>query len=371
MLWSRDEYLSHMTFRGSSREMFTELFGPLVGLDEEWRRQGATEDEISLRAFGWDGVKYSHVPARFGAVSGITPHVLEETADHIIAVDEKGGTTKLCKGKSTIALPMSFPVKTPEDWERIKPWYTFSEDRIDYDKLQQLKKQQQEGVMVIGSMPGGFDELRELLGEENLCYSYYDEPEMIEDMLATFSDTANRIYERISDYVTVDYLHVHEDMAGKSGPLVGGSIIRQFISPYYHSVWDNLHSAGAQIFSQDSDGNMTAVVEDFIQAGINCMYPCEPMAGMDVVQLRKKYGNRVAFKGGIDKFCLRGIKEDIREELEYKLSGALHGGGMIYAIDHRIPNGVPIENYRYYVKLGRELLGHEYPAPSDHIRMAF
>jgi hypothetical protein len=28
-----------------------------------------------------------------------------------------------------------------------------------------------------------------------------------------------------------------------------------------------------------------------------------------------------------------------------------------FALDHRIPNGTPLENYRYYVRLGRELLG--------------
>ena len=53
MIWTREEYLAHMTFEASPREMFCELFGPLVGLDAEWRAQGASEDEISLRAFGW------------------------------------------------------------------------------------------------------------------------------------------------------------------------------------------------------------------------------------------------------------------------------------------------------------------------------
>lgn len=39
MIWTREEYLAHMTFEASPREMFCELFGPLVGLDAEWRAQ--------------------------------------------------------------------------------------------------------------------------------------------------------------------------------------------------------------------------------------------------------------------------------------------------------------------------------------------
>jgi len=46
-----------------------------------------------------------------------------------------------------------------------------------------------------------------------------------------------------------------------------------------------------------------------------------------------------------------------RAELECKLQPALTSGGCVFSLDHRIPNGTPIENYRYYVDLGREMLG--------------
>ena len=74
MIWTREEYLAHMTFEASPREMFCELFGPLVGLDAEWRAQGASEDEISLRAFGWDSVKYAWAPADTAARAGRDRH---------------------------------------------------------------------------------------------------------------------------------------------------------------------------------------------------------------------------------------------------------------------------------------------------------
>ena len=33
--------------------------------------------------------------------------------------------------------------------------------------------------------------------------------------------------------------------------------------------------------------------------------------------------------------------------------------GMVFALDHRIPNGTPLDNYRYYVRTAREILGLE------------
>ena len=77
---------------------------------------------------------------------------------------------------------------------------------------------------------------------------------------------------------------------------------------------------------------------------------------MDMVALRKKYGGALGFKGGIDKHVLRGTKEDIRRELEYKLSPEMIRG-TVFGLDHRIPGGTPLENYRYYVDTAREILG--------------
>ena len=160
-------------------------------------------------------------------------------------------------------------------------------------------------------------------------------------------------------------------MAGKSGPLLGPAQIEAFLQPYYQKIWNCARAHGAKIFSQDSDGNMNPVIDAILACGVTCLYPCEPAAGMDMMELRKKYGARLAFKGGIDKFVLRGDFQAIRAELEYKMSGPLMGGGTVFAIDHRIPNGVPLANYRYYVETGRRLLGLPPAKEEGWARMAF
>ncbi|MEZ4835174.1 MAG: hypothetical protein R2873_24840 [Caldilineaceae bacterium] len=35
----------------------------------------------------------------------------------------------------------------------------------------------------------------------------------------------------------------------------------------------------------------------------------------------------------------------------------MQDGGIAFGLDHRIPNGTPLENYRYYVTTAREILG--------------
>ena len=49
-----------------------------------------------------------------------------------------------------------------------------------------------------------------------------------------------------------------------------------------------------------AEDNPVRVIDAFIDAGINCMHPMEPAANMDIVQIRQKYGNRLAFYGGLE-----------------------------------------------------------------------
>ena len=163
--------------------MFCELFGPMAPLKEEWRRQGATEKEIGMVAFDWDYVLKTFLSADCGPITGLTPTVLEDTPEYTITRDGLGRTMKLIKSSATLPLPLDHPVKTMDDWLKIKPWYTFREDRVNKEALLREKALRDQGYLTIFVVHGGFDEPRQLLGEAELCIACYDEPEMIADMM--------------------------------------------------------------------------------------------------------------------------------------------------------------------------------------------
>lgn len=369
--WLRDEYVAYMRGTWDGRPMFVELFGPLIGLPEEWAAQGATPEEIELTAFGFDSVRRSGIRANTGFMNGQPETILEETDEYIIKRDSLGRRIKLCKGFATIPLPLEFPVTDMDSWLKLKPHYTYDESRFGEDWEDRAKAAYDRGALICVGIPGGFDAPRQLMGEEELCMAYYEQPELIHDMLNTMGETAERVLDRVSQAVPVQQLSVHEDMAGKSGSLIGPETILEFIKPYYRRIWDMLESRGCAIFDQDSDGDMNAVLDAFLECGINTMHPMEPAAGMDMVKVKETYGPRLSVKGGIDKHALRKGEDEIRRELEYKLQPSMRQGGVVFGLDHRIPNGVPIENYRYYVRTAREILGlPENPEPNWG-RMAF
>ena len=374
MLLTRDEYMRCVFSEDPPRELFVELFGPLIGLENEWAAQGATPGQLDMTAFCFDRVNVAGVPG-LGVINPMPDVTLEEDGEYLIQKDYLGRTVKLCKESATIPLPMDFPVKDMDDWLRLKPMFAWAEERLEglETHAARLKLERENGALILASISGGFDTVRELMGEENACLAYYDQPELINEILETVSGSNIRVLDAYSSLVTIDQLSVHEDLAGKSGPLIGPNIVDVFIRPYYRKSWDLLEARGTRIFCQDSDGNMNPVIDGFIRAGVNQFLPCEPAAGMDIVALRKKYGRAVSFKGGIDKHALRGSFEDIKKELTYKMQPGMLGGGVIFGLDHRITNGTPLRNYIYYVETARQMLGLPPIEESEPgwVRMAF
>lgn len=355
----REEYLDHMTFQRNERPLFTEIFGPIIGLKEEWAEQGAAPEELDFSAFRYRCEARGSLPVNTGRLGGYPEVMIEETEEHRIWRDALGRTMKLPKRAATIPLPLDYPVKTMDDWLKIKPWYLFSGERLAGDWQAVAREHREKDRVVCLGIPGGFDLPRQLLGTENLCVAYYEQPELVHDILQTAGETAFRVLDKVSRVVQVDMLRVHEDMAGKSGPLAGPMQVREFIAPYYKRIWNLLRERGARLFDQDSDGDMNPVIDAFLEAGVNCMHPMEPAANMDVVKIRKKYGARLAFYGGIDKHVLRRSKKEIVKELEYKIPPMVRTGGCVIALDHRIPNGTPLENYRFYVNKAWEIMERE------------
>ncbi len=352
----REEYLDYMTFQRNERPLFTEIFGPIVSLKEEWEQEGATPAELDFSAFEYRCESRGHIPVNTGRSGGLKPEVLEETDTHILSRDELGRTMKLIKGVATLPLPLDYPVKNMDDWRRIKPWYEFSEARFGRDWERIAGEHLRDGRVVCASIPGGFDAPRQLLGEEALCLAYYEDPELVHEILDTIGKTAFEVLDRVSSAVQVDLLSVHEDMAGQSGSLAGPRQIEEFIKPYYRRIWDLLADRGTKLFDQDSDGDMNGVIPSFLDAGVNCMHPMEPAANMDIVEIRRQYGDRLAFYGGIDKHVLRRDRREIAAELEYKIPPMVASGGCVLALDHRIPNGTPLANYRFYIQKVWELI---------------
>jgi len=65
--------------------------------------------------------------------------VIEDTPTHTISIDSLGRKMKLAKGSATIPLPLDYPVKDMDTWLKVKPFYTFREERIDWKAVEKAQ----------------------------------------------------------------------------------------------------------------------------------------------------------------------------------------------------------------------------------------
>ena len=143
-------------------------------------------------------------------------------------------------------------------------------------------------------------------------------------------------------------------MAYKTASLINPRLYRKLFFKYYRRIVDILRGAGIDILSLDSDGNVEELIPVWLDCGINYIWPMEVAAGMDVVQLRKRFGKELLLGGGMDKRVLATSKTAIREMVDDKIH-LMQEGGYIPGVDHAIPPDIPWENFLYFRKLVAEV----------------
>lgn len=92
-------------------------------------------------------------------------------------------------------------------------------------------------------------------------------------------------------------------------------------------------------------------MDDLIECGYNSVHPIEPL-GMDIYELKKKYGNKLCLIGNIevDSFLSRGTPEQIEKEAKKKINALAPGGGYCCGSSNTVPYWVPIKNYRAMIE---------------------
>ena len=97
----------------------------------------------------------------------------------------------------------------------------------------------------------------------------------------------------------------------------------------------------------DTDGKCWDLISLFLEGGATGLFPVEVAAGMDVVEVRKRYP-RLQIMGGIDKRALSKGKRKIDKEFEAKIRFMVRKGGYIPHVDHQVPPDVSLDNFVYY-----------------------
>jgi len=191
-------------------------------------------------------------------------------------------------------------------------------------------------------------------------------PENSLQWMALEPDAMGRFIERIFEFSLailkaqikaangkLDGMVIWGDVAYKKGLLFSPVFWRKHFKPGVKALIDECHSHDLPVIYHGC-GNVNKIFADFVEIGVDAYNPLEAKAGMDVIDLRRRFGHRIGFCGNMDvQVWSTGTLDEIKAAALTKLNAA-KGGGFIFQSDHSVPSDISGEKYDYVVKLIRE-----------------
>ena len=332
------------------------MFGPWGETIDRWRGEGLGDNEC-YEPFGFD-TGFRWLPIDVGFIPRYERKILKVEGDKRTVRDESGITYIEKIGHSTIPYYLDYPVKTRADWEELKEARLNPDlpERFPENWSEEVKSlKESDAAIQVGSWPYGlFGTLREFMGVEALLVTFYDDPELIHDMMDYLTDYWLKIYRKALNDIQIDHIHIWEDMSGKQGSMISPAMFREFMTPNYKKIVSFAKEHDISVISVDTDGNMDDLMPLLDEAGINFCLPFEVQAGCDVVAYRKKYPG-ICIHGGIDKRMIAEGKPAIDRELE-RIAPLLEESGYIPAPDHLPHPEISYENFCYFVNKLKDMI---------------
>ncbi|MDW8101188.1 MAG: uroporphyrinogen decarboxylase family protein [Anaerolineae bacterium] len=189
-----------------------------------------------------------------------------------------------------------------------------------------------------------FERLWMLRGFENILvdpYLYPDEFVHLRDRILEF----NLIL--IDQWLArgVDAVFFSDDWGWQRGLLISPEDWRKFYRPAYARMFRRVRDGGAHVWLH-SCGDVTDIIPDLIDLGLNVLNPVQPQA-MDLEHLAREFGGKLCFCGGVDVqgLLIRGTPDEVKREVHrlVHLFGR-YNGGYIGATSHSIMPETPLEN---------------------------
>lgn len=315
---------------------------------DRWHQQGLPEGTSPHDYFGYE-------LSSFGAdlTLQLPEELIEETDDYIIKRNANGAELKNWKHATSTPECRGWLITTRQLWDHYKDRYTYNDSRIDTAAgLQANRDARARGQFCVYSAPIGYDKTQGIVGSENLLMAMATEPLWAEEMFAMGIDLAiDCAQAMLQAGYHFDGLFVFDDHGYRNATLFSPQMYRRLLMPHHQRLcrWAHQHNWPVILHSC---GCVRQRVEDFIEAGFDCLQPLEVKAGMDLIELKQRYGQRLAFMGGIDVRCMSCPDPAIIErEIARKLSVAKNGGGYIYHSDHSVPDDVTFQQYQRVIEL--------------------
>jgi len=324
-------------------------WGPTL---DRWRREGLPAGVDWARHFDLD-----HFPAIWADNSPRYPgRLIEDTDEWKITYTNWGATIKNWKKHGGVPEFIDFEVKDRESWAKAKARMTPDRDRINWDNLKKnYASWRQDGGWVWADFWFGFDITHSwFIGTDRVLMAMVEDPEWLSEIFNHELDVQLQLFDMVWDAgYHFDGIQWPDDMGYKGKQFFSLDMYRQIVKPVHKRAADWAHRKGAKV-RLHSCGDVRPLIPELIEIGIDILNPLEVKAGMDPIWLKKTYGDKITFHGGLNA-ALFWEMDKLEEQMKQVIPVLKQNGGYILSSDHSIPDSVSFAQITRFIELAKQL----------------
>lgn len=192
-------------------------------------------------------------------------------------------------------------------------------------------------------------DLIDLLSMETMYLKMYDQPELIDAMLAHIVDYYAAVSRRTFDAAgdLIDVYFIGNDFGSQRGPLLSEGMFRRFVLPHLKRLVDLGHAYGLKVMLHCC-GAFAELIPSLIEIGMDGLHALQPCcASMEPRRLKQEFGHKILLSGAIDSHhvLIEGTADQVREKTRETLQIMMPGGGYVAGASHDwILPETPLEN---------------------------
>ncbi len=308
------------------------------------KRAASLQDEVEF----WILAGYDYVPISLGIleVGGVLSGdaTLRKRSRYSIYSEEEVEMKWAAEGKGVIT--------TEEELERFQWPAEESPGLAVAREVSKLLPPDMRTIAILGKV---FTSVWMLMGFETFALATVENPALVERLFNKVGNIQFRALEQALELPGVAAAWMSDDIAYGTGLMVSPAILRKYMFPWYRKM--SLLCQQRDIpFLYHSDGDLTAVIEDIINAGFNGLHPVEPKA-MDIRALKKRVEGRLCLAGNIELDRLsRGAPDEVRTLARANIRDLAYDGGYCLGSSNSVTYYVPVENYRAMIETAFETM---------------
>jgi uroporphyrinogen decarboxylase len=258
-------------------------------------------------------------------------------------------------GPELHAVPVDGPIKSRKDLERYRP--PDPADPARYRTLEAALRRHRGQRAVILHLNDALSIPSRLMSFQEFLVTAMTDPELAEDVI-DLTVEVNLAMAAEARRRGVDVVYTGDDYAYNSGPMLSPELFRELILPRVRRVVAGYHALGLLVIKH-TDGDIRTILDDIVEAGFDALDPIDPVAGMDLAEVKERVGRRLALKGNVDcaNLLTFGTPREVRAASLRCLEIGSPGGRYVFSSSNSIHSTVRPENYGAMLAAWREFNG--------------